>query len=175
MTQMLAYEASISIAAPGDAVWHELSDVVDWPAWLPTVESVDALDSTALEIGSRFVVKQPKLRPAVWVVVVLEPPRRFVWIARSPGLEMLAEHIVEAAGQGARVLLRFSFGGLLGGLIGRLFRTTTVTYLEREAAALKRRAESAAPSMAAGTVVDDIGRRDELASRLDHERYAPRA
>ena len=141
---MVTYEVSISIAAPRETVWRSLADVSVWPEWLPTVMSVRALDATRLELGARFVVRQPKLQPATWVVTVLEPPRRFVWVARSPGLRMTAEHVVEESASGAAVSLRFSFGGFLGGLIGRLFRTTTEAYLAQEAAALKRKAEAAA-------------------------------
>ena len=139
---MVTYEASISIATPRDSVWHPLADVAAWPDWLPTVASVRPLDSARLELGARFVVRQPKLKPATWVVTVLEPPRRFVWAARSPGLRMTAEHIVDESASGAAVLLRFSFGGFLGGLIGRLFRATTEAYLAQEAAALKQKAEA---------------------------------
>jgi carbon monoxide dehydrogenase subunit G len=139
---MVTYEASISIAAPREAVWRSLADVAEWPDWLPTVASVHALDAVRLQLGARFVLKQPKLRPATWVVTVLEPPRRFVWEARSLGLKMTAEHIVDEAASGANVSLRFSFDGFLGGLLGRLFRATTQSYLAQEAAALKRKAEA---------------------------------
>jgi carbon monoxide dehydrogenase subunit G len=139
---MVTYEASISIAAPRAAVWKSLADVAAWPDWLPTVESVRTLDAAHLELGARFVVKQPKLQPATWVVTVLEPPHRFVWAARSPGLRMTADHVVDESASGAAVSLRFSFGGFLGGLIGRVFRATTEAYLAQEAAALKHKAEA---------------------------------
>jgi uncharacterized protein YndB with AHSA1/START domain len=139
---MPTYEASISIAAPRETVWRPLADVAAWPDWLPTVTSVRALDAAQLELGARFLVKQPKLQPATWVVTVLEPPRRFVWAAHSPGLRMTADHVVDESLSGATVSLRFSFGGFLGGLIGRLFRATTEAYLAQEAAALKRKAET---------------------------------
>jgi uncharacterized membrane protein len=139
---MLTCEVSISIAAPREVVWRSLADVTAWPDWLPTVDSVRALDATHLVLGARFVVKQPKLQLATWVVTVLDPPRRFVWAARSPGLRMTAEHVVDGSASGAIVSLRFSFGGFLGGLIGRLFRATTEDYLAQEASALKRKAEA---------------------------------
>lgn len=39
------------------------------------------------------------------------------------------------------VHLRFSFGGLLGGIIGGLFRSITERYLAQEATALKNKVE----------------------------------
>lgn len=140
--RMLTYESSVVIAAETSAVWDVLSDVASWPQWLPTVTKVSPLDSTSLAPGSRFVVHQPKLRPATWKVTQMEVPHRFVWEARSPGLHMVAEHAVTARAPGSSgVILRFSFGGPLGGLIGRLFRSITERYLAQEAAALKGRVE----------------------------------
>jgi len=141
---MTAYESSVSIAAQAEAVWRVLSDVAAWPEWLPTVAKVEPLGERSLRLGSRFVVHQPKLRPATWTVSELEPPRRFVWVARSPGIEMVAEHTVIQDSAGASgIVLRFAFTGLLGGVIGRLFRSITESYLAQEAAALKQKVEAA--------------------------------
>ena len=139
---MPTYESSIVIAAEADAIWLVLSDVANWPHWLPTVTKVEPLDGTSMVLGSRFVVYQPKLRPATWRVTQIEAPRLFIWEARSPGLHMVAEHSVAPQPSGsAAVLLRFSFGGLLGGILGTLFRSITERYLRQEAAALKQRVE----------------------------------
>jgi len=78
-----------------------------------------------------------------WRVTELDAPRRFVWEAQSPGLRMIAEHSVsQQAANSSTVVLRFSFGGLLGGLFGRLFRSITKRYLTLEAAALRRTVEA---------------------------------
>ena len=144
---MPTYEASTVIAAPVDAVWRVLSDVVQWPQWLPTVVGVEALDQPSLRLGSRFLIRQPRLRPATWTVSELEEPRRFVWVARSPGLRMVAEHsVTQDAPAGSRVVLRFEFAGLLGGIVGRIFGSLTRTYLAQEAASLKQRVESMRPA-----------------------------
>lgn len=139
---MPSYDASISIAAPGEDVWRVLAAVDAWPEWLPTVESVQGLDGSPLKVGFRYTVLQPKLRPATWIVTELDPPRRFVWQARSPGLLMVAEHTVQESLSGnSHVTLRFSFSGMLGAPIGWIFRSVTERYLSQEAAALKHRVE----------------------------------
>jgi hypothetical protein len=140
---MPTYEACQAIGASQDQVWRVLSNVTAWPEWLPTVSKVDPLDGDHLNIGSRFVVYQPKLRPATWVVTELAPPRQFIWSARSIGWLMVAEHEVSAQPDGTcRVTLRFSFKGAIGSLLGWAFGPLTRSYLAREAAALKHTAEA---------------------------------
>jgi uncharacterized membrane protein len=140
---MITYESSTSIDAPAEAVWRVLSDVVQWPKWLPTVSRVEPLNGTSLRLGSRFVVHQPGLRPATWTVSEIDEPRRFAWVARSPGIRMVAEHdVTQDSSAISRVVLRFSFGGLLGGIVGRIFRNVTESYLAQEATSLKQRVES---------------------------------
>jgi len=139
---MPTYQASVSIAATRENIWRVLSDVAAWPEWLPTVAKVESLDEKSLRPGARFVVHQPKLRPATWTVSELEHSNRFVWVARSPGVQMTAEHtITEKSPAESTVLLRFSFSGLLGGIVGRLFRSVTESCLAQEAASLKRKVE----------------------------------
>ncbi|HEX4984822.1 MAG TPA: SRPBCC family protein [Burkholderiales bacterium] len=140
---MPACESTVTVSAPRERVWHILSDVIAWPGWLPTVTKVEALDGQAVVPGARFVVHQPRLRPATWTVSEVAAPERFVWVARSPGLRMVADHVVSEDSPGrSTVVLQFSFEGLLGGVAGRLFRSVAADYLAQEAAALKREAES---------------------------------
>ncbi len=139
---MPSYEASVAISAPREAVWRVLSNVVAWPDWLPTVSSVQSLQARSLEVGGRYIVTQPKLRPTTWVVTELAPPQRFTWQARSPGLLMVADHSVEASSpSSSQVNLRFSFVGLLGLPVGWLFRSITERYLAQEASSLRRKVE----------------------------------
>lgn len=142
---MPTYTSSISIAANAAPVWQALSDVVRWPEWLPTVTAVEALDAPALATGRRFRIVQPRLRPAVWTVSALNPPLAFAWTSASPGLRVRAEHTVEAVAPGqVRVTLCIAFSGFLAPLVGRLAGPLTREYLDKEAAALKRRVESGA-------------------------------
>lgn len=138
---MLHYETSVAIQASQESVWGVLSDVASWPAWLPTVTSVEPLDGRELKPGARYRVVQPKLRPGVWRITVLDPPRRFTWEARWPGLRAVGEHVVERAGDRSEVRLSIEFAGILGGLVGWLSRAITEAYLAREAASLKARVE----------------------------------
>ena len=139
---MPTYDACISIAAPRESVWRALAAVAHWPEWLPTVSSVQPLDGDPLKIGARYTVRQPKLRPATWVVTELKPLQFFVWEARSAGLLMIASHTIEEIPTGgSRVTLGFAFAGPLGAPLGWLFRSITERYLAQELASLKMKAE----------------------------------
>ena len=126
-----------------------LSAVAKWPEWLPTVISVEPLDGQSLTLGARYKIIQPRLRPTTWVVTKLEPPHRFAWESRSPGVVVVADHIIEEASSGkSNVVLRVSFSGLFGAPIGWLVRPITQRYLAQEAAALKLTVERANASEA---------------------------
>ncbi|HEX5953313.1 MAG TPA: SRPBCC family protein [Rhodanobacteraceae bacterium] len=140
---MVICRTTADIDAPAQRVWNALAAVDAWPQWLPTVRSVEALDGMPLEVGKRFRVTQPKLRPAVWVVEVVEPGRRFLWRVRSPGMRMTGDHVVESAGpSAARAILGFAFEGIVGVLLGKLYGPLTRGYIEQEARALKAVAEA---------------------------------
>jgi uncharacterized membrane protein len=141
---MATYKVDGEVQAPIEKVWTILSAVESWPTWLPTVSSVESLDSASISPGSRFRVRQPKLRPAVWTVSELEPPLRFAWQAKSPGMELFADHALERIRpDSTRVHLRFEFRGWLGRLLGAAYGSITQAYLEQEMQALKRVAEKA--------------------------------
>jgi uncharacterized membrane protein len=140
---MPSHSASLSIAAPGESIWGALAAVVAGPEWLPTVTSVQALDGAPLSVGARYTIRQPKLRPASWVVTELEPTRRFLGRARSPGVLMVADHTIEENSPGnSLVTLRFSFSGLLGAPLAWFFRSITECCLAHEMASLKLKVES---------------------------------
>lgn len=136
-------EVTTLIDAPAEQVWTHLADVTRWPDWLPTMTSVRPLGPVPLTIGGRYRIIQPKLPPAIWTVVDLAPGRSFAWESRSPGVRVLADHLLRPRPDGStQVTLRIRFSGplwalgrLLGGPIAR-------EYVTREAALLKYRAES---------------------------------
>jgi len=136
-------QTSHPIAADRAAAWTVLADVAAWPGWLPTVTVLEALDDESLQVGARYLIHQPRLRPAIWTVTVLDPGRRFVWQARSPGLRMTAEHILlDQISGSCKVVLRFTFAGPLGSLLGWFYRALTEEYIAQEAASLAQRVEA---------------------------------
>ncbi len=95
------FQIEIEIHAPPDRVWALMRDVERWPQWTPTVTSVRLLKRAPLAVGSRAVIRQPKLPPARWQVTELdEPGRSFTWVNSAPGIKVTGKHWVEAAGDG---------------------------------------------------------------------------
>ncbi len=144
----MRYSITTEIEAPPEVVFAVLTDVERWPEWTPTVTRVERLDDagTALALGSRLRIVQPKVPPAEWTVTALETGRRFQFVSHSPGATVEADHWIEPAVTGDRsdVTLSVTFGGFLGRLIGRMMRGLNERYLAQEAAGLKRRSEELA-------------------------------
>ncbi|WP_420843080.1 SRPBCC family protein [Geothrix terrae] len=142
---MPMYQVTQRIKAPASDVWRHLSDVLAWPAWLPTVTGVSPLEGQPFQLGAKFKVIQPKLRPVIWQVTQLEPGRCFIWESTTPGMRLWGNHTVRGVGPGeSEVALQFRFSGPLGVILGWLAGPITRKYIATEAASLKALAESAA-------------------------------
>ena len=74
---MTYFSLSVEIRASSERVWEVLSDLEGWPAWTPTVTSVQRVDPGPLAVGSRVRICQPKLLPAVWQLTELDEGRSF--------------------------------------------------------------------------------------------------
>lgn len=140
---MFSFTADISIDAPPERVWAVLVNVSRWPEWLPTVSAVEPLDAPPLALGARYRVLQPKLRPAIWTVTLLEPGQRFVWESQSSGMRAIGDHRVAPGPAGrAEVTLRIDFRGPLAFVAKLLAGGLTQDYVTREAQALKAAVEA---------------------------------
>jgi carbon monoxide dehydrogenase subunit G len=140
---MLRVSHKIRISAPAERVWAVTTDIERWPEWLPTVTAARRLSDVPFGLGSRFELKQPFQRRAIWQVTNVTPRRSFTWQS-SPRrmLRMMARH--ELMDDGANTLSRLSLacsGPLavwLRPILGPLFQAA----LARENAALKSRCEA---------------------------------
>ena len=136
------FDKTIDIQAPPHVVWTVIRDIERWSEWTPTVTSIRTLDSGPLAVGTRPLVRQPKLLPAQWRVTEIEDGRSFTWITRAPGVLVTARHWVEAAAGGSRATLSLDFSGPLGPIVAHLTRGLNSRYLALEAQGLKQRAET---------------------------------
>lgn len=145
---MTSFSKSVEIQAPPDRVWSVLRDVERWPEWTPTVTSVRPVDPGPFDVGTRVVIRQPKLGATKWRVTELHEGSGFTWVSHSPGVHVTARHQIEPAPTGSRVTVSLKFAGPLAGVVTRFSRGLTERYLALEAEGLKARAEgAAAPSL----------------------------
>jgi hypothetical protein len=102
--------ASITIEAPGPAVWAVIGDVAGWPAWYPGF--------TVLELGEvrpgapmRWKLGGLTMRSTFAVV---NPGRELTWTGRFLGYKAVDQHLLEPAGNGrTTVTIRESLAGPL--------------------------------------------------------------
>ncbi len=95
-------------------------------------------------VGSIFRVVQPGINPARWVVTSCSENERFSWRAHMPGLGMSADHIVVPVGSmNCKLMLAFSFSGILSPLAAFMRGKLVQRYISAEAEAFKRLAENA--------------------------------
>jgi uncharacterized membrane protein len=133
---------SIEIDAPPQLVWDVFSNVEAWPEWTASVTSLAGLDDSTLAVGRRFAIKQPGMQKLTWTVTEIDPGSSWVWVQRSPGVNVIARHYVTPRpGGGTLVRQELDQGGWLGTLVGRLMLKKTKRFLELEARGLKARSE----------------------------------
>ena len=146
---MTFFQIETEINASAEVVWATMRDVERWPEWTPTVTSVRLETPPPLGVGSRAVIRQPKLPPALWRIVELEDSRRsFTWVNSAPGVRVVATHSVVPFGEGSRVMLSVRFEGLLGPILGFATQKLNNRYLAMEAHGLKSRVEGCRQSAA---------------------------
>ena len=138
---MTDYTVSIDIQAPPDRVWAIMSDIRRWHEWTPSVTSIRRLDEGPLRVGSRAMIRQPKVPPALWRVTEIEEGRRFSWVTGTPIARATGRHSVEPTPGGSRATLALEYSGLLGALVARLLDDINRRYLTMEANGLKARSE----------------------------------
>ena len=139
---MTKFSTSITINASQETIWKVLSNVAHWHEWTPTVNKVEVLNTPEIKLGNRYKVFQPKLQPVVWTITELNSAN-FTWESKSPGMHMVAEHIVKSVNANqSEVTLTFAFNGWFGNLIGKLYGKMTEEYVQTEAQSLKKRVET---------------------------------
>jgi hypothetical protein len=142
---MRFFQIETEINGSAELVWSTLRDVERWPEWTPTVTGVHLRTPPPLAVGSRALIRQPKLPPALWRMVELDDSRRnFAWVNAAPGVRVVAKHSVVPVGERSRVKLSLRFEGPFAGILGFVTQKLNNRYLALEAQGLKSRVERAA-------------------------------
>ena len=62
---MREFTTSIDIDAPPERVWQVMTDTDRWNEWTASVDSVKRLGDAPFAVGSKVLIRQPKLPPAL--------------------------------------------------------------------------------------------------------------
>ena len=89
-------ESSIEIDASASTAWSTFIDVERWSEWTASIERIEPLDGSGIEVGKRFAIKQPRFPKLVWEVTEVEPGVSWTWRQRSFGGRTFASHQVVA-------------------------------------------------------------------------------
>ena len=135
------FQTTREVDAPPSRVWEVLAEVERWSEWTASVSSIRRNDKGALAAGSRLVIRQPKLPPALWRITEVHEGRGFTSITGTPLVRVTANHVLEPKGTGTVVTLSIRFSGPLAGLVARITRGLNERYLALEADGLKKRVE----------------------------------
>jgi len=138
---MVSTEQRVPISAEPAAVWAVIADVERWHEWTPSITSIELLDPGPPAVGSRALVRQPRLPPVRWEITEWTPGYGFTWVSHSPGARSVGEHYVDSAPGGSVARLTLEQTGPVGALVGLLIRGLTRRYVGMEGAGLKRRCE----------------------------------
>ncbi|MFC7495964.1 MULTISPECIES: SRPBCC family protein [unclassified Nocardioides] len=143
---MAGYRTSTEVAASADVVWRVLSDVESMPEWTASMDNVEVVSGQRPPgPGTVVRISQPKFPAASWLIDAWEPPLRFAWTNRSPGMLSHAEHVVTPIDDTrCRVELSIEQTGWLSGLFAALTMRRTRAYVDMELAGLKARSEAEA-------------------------------
>jgi uncharacterized membrane protein len=142
MSSNTKFNISVDINTPVDRVFEVMADTERWHEWTPSITSIKRLDEGAFKVGSRAMIRQPKLLPALWTVTDITPGRSFTWENKAPGIRVIARHFADPIAAGSRVTLSLRYEGLLAWLLAWVTRGLTNRYLAMEASGLKARAEN---------------------------------
>ncbi|NNM46564.1 SRPBCC family protein [Knoellia koreensis] len=125
--------------APAETVWDLVADLPRWGERLPTMDSVTPLVADQpTGVGSRFEVRQPGLRPAVYTVTRWDPGAGFDWEARTLGVRTVATHEVTRDGDGSLLVLTLTWSGPMAWLARRVFGRKAEAMVREEAQTFAR-------------------------------------
>ena len=136
--------ATAMTTATTDRAWQVLSDLPGWPAWCPTVTSVEPVDpGREPGVGAAYRVRQPKLPAATWTITSWRVGEGFTWDSPAPGVHSTGVHQLVPTPEGTRIELELWWRGPLRWLLQLLYGRLTRRYVAAEAAALAAHSEGA--------------------------------
>ena len=132
---------TFSTTANPETIWHVLADVSHWKDWTPTVLDITPLNGENLQVGARYRVSQPEIKPAIYEVTTCVPDEGFTWVQKISGGGLFASHTILVKDGSTTVELSFFSKGLLAAAVATLFSSKIRNLVSTEARSLKEKVE----------------------------------
>lgn len=103
-TAVVAVERAFSVTVAPLEAWEKLVQVGRWPQWAPHISRVEVSPGPELgqdSTGTLWIrgLGRTSFRMSAW-----EPPQRWEWVGRAPGLRIRYDHRFAPAPGGASIL-----------------------------------------------------------------------
>lgn len=138
---MKSFACRTTIRATPERIWAILTDAARYPAWNPTVTSIDGRIAPGERIAVHVTLNPGRAFPVT--VAEFEPPSRMVWRGGMPLGLFTGERVFALTPSPSGTIdfaMRETFRGLLAPLIGRTLPDMQPSF-DEFAAALKQEAE----------------------------------
>jgi hypothetical protein len=132
---------TFSTTANPETIWQILADVSHWKDWTPTILDITPLTGENLQVGARYRVSQPEIKPAIYEVTACGPNEGFTWVQKMPGGGLFASHTIRVKDGSTNVELSFFSQGLLAAAASTLFSGKIRKLVSTEARCLKEKAQ----------------------------------
>ena len=132
---------TFSTAAKPEAIWQILADISHWKDWTPTVLDIIPLNAENLQVGARYRVSQPEIKPAIYEVTACVPNEGFTWVQKISGGGLFASHTIHVKDGSTNVELSFFSKGLLAAAAATFFSSKIRKLVSTEARSLKEKVE----------------------------------
>ena len=132
---------TFSTPAPTETIWQVIADVSRWKEWTSTILDITQLGGNDLQVGARYRVSQPGLKPAEYEVTACAPNESFTWVQKMPGGGLFAAHAIREKDGWREVELSFFSKGMLAAAASMVFAGKIRELVATEARCLKERIE----------------------------------
>lgn len=105
---MKRFAASITVAAPVEAVWRALADISSWPRWEPNTQSAEGIPVKDAALSFQFAYAD---QPVSVRVTAIDEPFLLEWTGGNEQVTGVRTHRVTPEGEGSRVEVSQVFSG----------------------------------------------------------------
>jgi hypothetical protein len=138
-------EATAHTSATPSQAWQVFSDVTAWPQMLPTFDAVEPADGATQRpaVDATYVIRQPRLPKASWMITDWRPDEAFTWVSVAPGIRTTGVHEVTGTPDGSTTIrVGIDWSGPMAWLPRLLYSRLARRYLETEVTTFARLAEA---------------------------------